>query len=371
LALIRPRTLETIAVLPLPPRQPQPGTSPTSDFSGGGYFYLDHRDRAVIPTNNRQIWVVRESTTPSGRGFEVARAYDVSSAVPPGQGIVSVLPDWDGVLWFVTTGGVVGTVARDGAVNGFDLEGEGIFNSFAADETGGVFIVTDHALYRFDAAPDGTPHVTWRRRYDRGSAQKPGQVSRGSGTTPTLLGRRYVAITDNADRRMHVLVYRRGRRAPPRPVCRRGVFDVGAGATDNSLIGIGTSLVVENNYGYSGVLATDGGASTSPGLARVDLDRDGRGCHVVWESDERAPSVVPKLSLAAGLVYTYTNPPDEDGDDDPWYLTAIDFDSGRTVWKRLVGRDLGFNNNWAPVTLGPDGTGYVGVLGGLASVADA
>lgn len=69
-------------------------------------------------------------------------------------------------------------------------------------------------------------------------------------------------------------------------------------------------------------------------------------------------------------MYVYTQ--DEAGDeDDPWYLTAIDFRTGDTVWKRLTGQGLGFNNNYAPVTIGPDGTAYVGVLGGLTLVRDA
>ena len=89
-------------------------------------------------------------------------------------------------------------------------------------------------------------------------------------------------------------------------------------------------------------------------------------CRTRWTSDERAPSVVPKVSLANGLVYTYTKPANS-GSDDPWYFTALDFRTGATVYKRLAGDGLGFNNNYAPVTLGPDGTAYVGVLGGLVS----
>jgi hypothetical protein len=37
----------------------------------------------------------------------------------------------------------------------------------------------------------------------------------------------------------------------------------------------------------------------------------------------------------------------------------------------MTGEGLGFNNNYAPVTIGPDGTAYVGVLGGLVAVRDA
>jgi hypothetical protein len=148
------------------------------------------------------------------------------------------------------------------------------------------------------------------------------------------------------------------------------VFEQGASATDQSLIGTGRSLVVENNHGYSGPTATQGGKTTSPGLERVDLDAGG-GCHSAWRSGEHAPSVVPKLSAANGLVYTYTKDTvARDPSADAWYLTALDFASGRTVYKRLGGEGLGHNNNYAPVTFGPDGTAYVGVLGGLISLRD-
>ena len=52
---------------------------------------------------------------------------------------------------------------------------------------------------------------------------------------------------------------------------------------------------------------------------------------------------------------------------DPWYLTALDFRTGETRWKRLAGTGLGFNNNYAPITIGPDGRIYLGVLGGLVA----
>jgi len=235
------------------------------------------------------------------------------------------------------------------------------------DETGCEIIVSDAALYRFDAAAGGTPRVTWREEYPNSGVQKPGQVSPGSGTTPTLIGSKYVAITDNADP-MSVRVYRRGADVSgSRPACSRPVFEQGATATDNSLIGIGKSLIVENNHGYSGPAATTQGGTTSPGLERVDITEGGGTCKGVWRSAETAPSVVPKVSLANGLVYTYTKPADPS---DAWYFTALDFRTGATVYKQLAGTGLGFNNHYAPITLGPGATAYVGVLGGLVLLRD-
>ena len=116
LLLLEPRTLETLAVMPLPPRQPGGGNLFT-DFAGGGYFYLDNQDRAVIPTTTRHVYVVRE--TGGGTGFAIEHDYDLSTAVLPGDKIISALPDWGGRLWFASTSGVVGTIDpsdRDGAL---------------------------------------------------------------------------------------------------------------------------------------------------------------------------------------------------------------------------------------------------------------
>jgi hypothetical protein len=357
LQLIDPHTLDTLAVFPLPPRIPS-GGSPFTDFSGGGYFYLDNKDRAVIPTTTGHIWIVREN----GNGFALDHDYDITSAVPLGDKIESALPDWSGRIWFVSARGVVGYVDPATGVVRSHETGEAIGNSFATDETGGVYVVTDAALYRFATAGDGRPVATWRSTYPNDGASKPGQTEIGSGTTPTITGP-YVAITDNADP-IDIVVYRR---ASGQPVCTQPVFQKGQSDTDQSLNAAGNSLIAENNYGYSGPTATENGGSTAPGLERVDVGSDG--CHKVWHSEERAPSVVPKISLGAGLVYTYTKEPRTDGKD-AWYFTALDFRTGRTVYKRLAGEGLGFNNNYAPVTLGPDGSAYVGVLGGLVALRD-
>ena len=206
----------------------------------------------------------------------------------------------------------------------------------------------------------------WRREYPNTGVVKPGQTQAGSGTTPTLLaGGKLVAITDNADP-MNVLAYRRA--VDPkkhRLVCKEPLFEAGASATDQSLIGSGRSLIAENNYGYS-IAATQAGGTSTPGLQRVQIDKDLESCRTVWRSQEIAPSVVPKASAKTGLVYTYTKPQGS-ATDDPWYLTALDFETGETVWKRLAGEGLGFNNNYAPITIGPSGRIYLGVLGGLVA----
>ena len=366
LRLLDPRTLDTIASHQLPDRVIPPGVSPFQ-ATGGGYFYVDQRGRAVVSLG-RQIFVVAFR-----RGsWRRQRTYDLSSVIPVDDQAGSALPDWSGRLWFVTRRhGIVGSLdPKSGRILGTRRTGEAIGNSFAVDETGGVFIVTDRAQYRFDARRSGAPKVTWRVRYDNIGVKKPGQFDAGSGTTPTLMGRRYLSITDNADP-MQVVVMRRARRLPRgqrRVVCEQTVFRKGASATENSIIATGRSMIVENNYGYFPPPdATSNGNTTTPGVERVDVRRGGRGCRRVWHSNEISPSTVPKLSLASGLIYLYTKPK---GTPDAWYVTAIDFHTGRTVWRRLMGTGLLFNVHYAGLAISPGGVLYSGVLGGTVALTD-
>ncbi len=69
------------------------------------------------------------------------------------------------------------------------------------------------------------------------------------------------------------------------------------------------------------------------------------------------------------MIYTYTRPPDPSGSQG-YYWSAIDFRNGKTVWNKYAGSGFLFNNNYAGLGLGPDGTAYLGVIGGIASLRD-
>ena len=78
--------------------------------------------------------------------------------------------------------------------------------------------------------------------------------------------------------------------------------------------------------------------------------------------------MVPKLSTKTGLIYLYTRPPDPAAQG--YYWTAIDWRSGKTAWTQYAGSGLTFNNNYAGLALGPDGTAYLGVIGGIIALRD-
>ena len=345
------------------------------DTSGGAYFYLDQNDRAVVGTADGTIDVIGVQETAEGPRFALHESIDVAPYLERADGtrdkITAVLPDYQGNYWFSTRYGLVGTVTRQArSVHVLELAGEQLQNAFSISMDG-IYVVSDHALYRFELADDGAPRRVWREVYDRGERVKVGQINQGSGTTPTLLGDDYVAIADNAEPRMNVLVYRRHGETGKRAVCKLPVFEPGASATENTLIGYGRSLVVENNAGYDIFRTMRGGRTSAPGIARIDLRADGSGCDLVWQSDEISQTTVPKLSTSNGLVYLYTKRPNAPRNGDAFYFTAIDFATGRTVYRVLTGTGIRYDNNWAAISLAPDGSAFVGVLNGLVRVRDA
>jgi hypothetical protein len=342
LLLLEPGSLRVLARYDLPKRN-----TPLlrirkmmDDTSGGAYFYLDQRDRAVVGTSAGTIEIIGLTRAGGQERFQREELIDLSSELrlPGGEldKITAVMPDFEGNLWFVARYGTLGVVDRERRVQALRLGGEQIENSFSIAPEG-AYIVSDHALYHYALDAGSRPQQVWRERYDRGSRRKVGQINQGSGTTPTLLGDGYVAITDNAEPRMNVLVYRRAPRAGRRLVCRTPVFEAGASATENTLIGHGRSLIVENNAGYDIFVTMRGGRTSAPGLSRIDVRADESGCDVAWESREVSQTTVPKLSTATGLVYLYTKLPGAPKGADAYYFTAIDFTSGETVFRVLTG----------------------------------
>jgi hypothetical protein len=370
LRVIDPTTLAVKAQLVMPNPPDTSGTPAYQNFTGGGYFFLDGKDRVWSATKNNQIWVVADEA----RGTQLVkqRAYDLSGVLTATEHVTSALPDFKGRIWFVSKqNGKVGLLdTRTGKAKVLRL-GEEVENSFAVDRDA-VYIVSDKRMYRFSVGRNGRPHIDWKVTYRNSGIHKPSQVDAGSGTTPTVMSGGFVAITDNADP-MNVVVYRKAthlKRGQHRVVCQVPVFAKGGSATENSLNTAGRSLLVENNYGYQDPFGPKAGAITDPGFARVDLNRAGTGCRLVWTNHtERAPTVVPKLSTKTGLLYTYTQDPDPVAGQ-RWSWVAISFRTGRVAWKQLAGTGSLFTNNYAGIAIGSSGALYLGVFGGIVALRD-
>ena len=367
--VIDPETLEVLATFDMPTAPDPQGQKTYQNFAGGGYFFLDGQDRIWSATKTSHLFVLQVSA--DGRSITQLEDYDLTSVLEDDERITSALPDFQGRIWFVSkrNGKVAILNPKTRAIKVIRL-GEDIQNSFTIDRDA-VYIASSKHLYRFRAR-NGKPHVEWKVAYDNSGIVKPGQADAGSGTTPDILKGGFVAITDNADP-MQVVVYRKARKLKKgqrRLVCEVPVFAKGKSANENSLMTTGRQIYVENNYGYQDPFGPNTGALTEPGLARVDIRKGGKGCRKVWETtEERVPTVVPKLSTKTGLLYTYTRDEAPMGEQ-PYFWTAISAHTGKTVFKVYAGSGLSFNNNYAGIAIAPDGTAYLGVTGGIVRLRD-
>ncbi len=152
------------------------------------------------------------------------------------------------------------------------------------------------------------------------------------------------------------------------------VFEDMAGqAAENSLTGYRSSIVVENVYGYSWAWDADNdltSTSNLPGFERIDITKGGK-LRKVWENTEVASSTVPRLSTKTGLIYIVERQQDHQNGVDAYYWTALDFRTGKAVWRKLLGTGIYYDGYWSTTALGPDDAYYVAAWGGLAAIKDA
>ena len=345
LRLVDPDTLRPATTQDLPDRAEDSSCT-------GEVFYLDDTDRAVVATTDRRVLAVGTTTATGTSGFATETTWDLRPYVPYGDCLVALAPDWSGRIWWASQQGLVGTIAPDSAeVQVVDL-GEDVRHGLAVDE-GGVYVVTDAALHRLAAGPDGSPQVTWRTAYEG-----------TSGSAPVLLDGGVVAITDSVDARMGVLFLSRD---GGQVICRQPVFEADESATDSPLAPLGTGVVVANNEDYSSPRSTLLGFTSSPGIARIDLV-DGE-CVERWTSDAVSPSSGVTASWPHGLVYAWTKRPSLVGVS-AWYLTALDAESGRSMWSVRTGTGLHAGSDHSQIALGPEGSAWIGTLAGLVRVRD-
>lgn len=389
IVLIDPETLAMLASYDLPSRpssfqaaiQLDMGIM-FSDSSGGAYLFLDDKDRVIFADSRYRVQRLAARRDGDGWRFTLEKSWNLKAHVPhdcqnydnwfadgPCDMVTTVMPGPDGRYWWVTRYGLVGTLdPASGTVRKVRLPDEEIQNAIAMD-AGAVYVISDHAQYAFVPGTDGKPQISWRWAYDRGSARKVGSINQGSGTTPTLIGERWIAFSDNADGRINAVVLRRDALAAGenRLVCKVPLFREGASATDNSMIGWGRSIVVENNAGYSNQVTQSDWNAIAGGVSRIDIRADESGCDTVWTSPLVSPSVVPKLASESGIAWFTTFADTGRGEQD-WALVGLDFVTGREVARIPTGRGTSWNNNWGAIAIARDGTLYQAGNGGLIQV---
>jgi hypothetical protein len=299
----------------------------------------------------------------------------------------------------------LGTLRQE-ATGIFDIiEGEPfeqIQNSFTVGPDG-VYIATNVGLYKLFFNKE-TRHIeldpNWKPTYknqdlfyDNDRKVKPGHLNNGTGTTPTLVDDRFVAIVDNAPGRVNLNIFRQ---KDGTLVSKHPLFEEGAGAVENSVVAYEDHLIVGNTYGYVDPFIEN---PTAGGIERYDYDaeKDAYVKHEGWPAVGHfdGKTATPKLSTAHGLFYVYHRDINEEASHNDWQLTAIDFRSGWPVFsikgyfegddfgdnvsglvaKKTLGKeDYGkkvFNNIWGTFSFGPRNSVFIGTYRGYVRFSSA
>lgn len=370
-AILDPESGETLGSLEVP----------KGALLGGVYAYIDHKDRMVFVDGSNTLLRVAHSA--DGRTVYVDERVSLNRFLSQYKGdqVVGVVPDWQGRVWVASAHGAIGVVDADKRevrsifLKKSQSDYETVDNSISACPQG-VSVVTSHAIYMLDADEDGTPEILWHALYDRGTARKPGQLSWGSGASPTFFGPNgsdYVMLTDSADEQENLIVYET---ATGRLVGSTGVFQPGTSGTECSAIGVQNSIVVGSTYGYPYPRYPEGAGPSvpssalfAPGLERYDVTP--AGLKDVWKRKDVYSAVVPRLSTADGYIYICERKRFGLVNGSVISGSIIDMETGETVYSQdfpgLV-TVFGVDTLQMVGTIDNNGTWWQGTIGGIFKI---
>ena len=304
--------------------------------------------------------------------------------------LVGLNATWDGTLVAVSLDGTV--IAVDRALSRavyHRLPGERFWNGVAVDEQGGVYAVTDERLHKLvwtgQAISDRPEDGAWSERYEVGAHDAALRGSRGSGTTPTLVGLesqrdQFVLIADGADVNNLVLYWRDAipeewdqiEGTPSRRIAGRVPADFGqSGVTDAYFEGSPVAL------GYGAVIANDRPRNRMPlhldnqlwindpavapaGVQKFAWDPRRRRFASAWvRPDLSSPNATPALSAHDRGLHLITV------HDGAWSFETLDFDSGETRALYTLGASQRFNPIGLTLQLLGNGDPIYSVFGGV------
>lgn len=327
-----------------------------------------------------------------------AASTPVSEEMRKGVGMMRDMPlginmTYDGHLVFSMVGGTVAVIDRDFKLppQVIRVNGELFTNSLSVDRDGGIYAVGDRQMHKFvwkngrlsDRERDGA----WSSPYDLTQDPLPGVRGggTGSGTTATLMGfgpdeDQLVVITDGMPQMNIVAFWRnaipkdarqqpgtRSRRIAGQMAVRMGGVQAPYIQTEASIGVAGSSAFVVNGMAPQNIkpdldnLLVQGPFRAPPqGVEMFRWDHRANRWESAWaRSDISTPAaIIPVLSTASRQAYVIS------WDDLGWNVTGLDFDSGRTETKMILGRSQQFNGAWGILQLLPNGDVFIPGLAG-------
>ncbi|WP_240042338.1 hypothetical protein [Photorhabdus khanii] len=371
---------------------------------GGGYFYMDNNDNTIVVQDNRIVSYPTADVQPNE--FEIypltpnwlsADIIELVTGSAEGNSLYSSLPVWDeqrpDLYWCLIAGEydfltpnsplsspawmAVVQIENDGSttlIGAKELEKQWNNNTFSVDENGAYIVTngidnegacTEGYLWAFGLEGNDIV-VRWTTPYQNAGYRKPGQTNIGSGTTPTLTkmedGTELVGITDNADPRLNVLVCNR---ADGSVISETPCFLEKRSADEASLIGVGDTFVVENNFGHYprwpfSQLVPNG---TGMEMIRIDPTNTEQPDEKIWSLPDVHFYAMNMLCRGSGIIFAHTCNWSEDisaSKGGMYYISAIDSFDGRVIWQIPLGRGVNYCHEYGGIYFNRNGDLYIG-----------
>lgn len=338
--LLDPRSLEVLDNIKLP--APEDG-----HVAGGIYSYIDNDNNLVLVNAAGYMqWYSNSYDLATNKGSLLLEKTQYVGQ----KGVVGTMPDYKGNIWYATQK----SDSQNAGVSYFNKKtdrnevfyklpnGETVANSISSSPRG-VAVASTKALYMFKASANG-PVLAWRQEYENSGNRKPGQLSAGTGSSPTFFGPRtgfeFVTIANNAAPTESILVYdtKTGDLVSSTPFLTGGVNS----GTENSSMAVGSSIFTPSSYGYwyppSSQEPKDSNPSSADfagGVQRAGLTK--KVLEEKWANSVKS-TALPRLSVPDGLIYTITGEYSgigiiDDKQSVQYYFSAIDASNGREVTK--------------------------------------
>ena len=363
------------------------------DGMSGAYSLIDKDGIFFVPRSGIVEAYTDECPNNSLSGIRKVGEFSLPGCAPQAteELIVGMNMTYDGWLALVTDQGRVGVVSRDLRQSRFIRLNNGcetVSNSLAADEDGGIYVVTSKHVYRvqWDGA---TLQTLWSVPYKSADHTITGRLGLGSGTTPTLMGvagqDKFVVIGDGQELMHMVLIWRDQIPADwtPLPGCHPrvaaevpvtfGQCNTRKSSTEQSVLVSGYgAVVVSNLYGQRRVrqrsrdfadrvrIAISNKDQVAPhGVEKFTWNPDTRQLESTWANRcVSCPNAIPSMSRASQMIYCIG------ARDETWTLEALDWNTGESVFFIPISKKLKYNSYYAGTQIGPNGDIVSGAFSG-------
>ena len=323
LLLLNSESMETLASLKLPA-----GTALNNI-----YGYLNQNDELML-ANGKSIYQIAHIQQNNTWEFNIKAEFKLESVADDFE-FVGITPDWEGNIWFASYDSQAGFLnpknGQFSMISLSNIKDEIVANSISSSPAG-TAIATTHSIYVLNLK-NGKPEILWKADYDRGTKVKPGQLSWGTGSSPSFFGPKtgyeYLTLLDNGTEGTRLNIYNSEKgNLIASELAFEGDPQQGS---ENSPIAFGNSVIIASTYGFpypASSSATDEKGELKNGVQRFDVNDDGNGAKAVWYNKNIRSTSVPKMGKDSGKIHFIS----EDEKEDQFY-TELDFKTGKIVKK--------------------------------------